>query len=57
MKRRHHTPVGRKIAHLEGHEHVPHKQAIAEALHMKRSGRLTQSGKYIKKGHRRSHKS
>jgi len=44
------TAVSKKISHLR-HEGVPQKQAVAEALDMKRRGRLTKSG-----GYRRVHK-
>ena len=39
--------VSAKISHLR-HEGVPQKQAIAEALSMKRAGRLTKGGGYIR---------
>jgi hypothetical protein len=42
--------VGKKISKLVK-EGVPQKQAVAEALSMKRAGRLTKSG-----GYRRVHK-
>jgi len=43
-----HSPakVGKKIAHLEEVEGVPHKQAVAIALNMNKKGRLTKEGKY-----------
>jgi len=48
--------VGKKIEVLRG-EGIPEKQAVAEALSMKRAGRLTKSGGYKRskrKGHRRN---
>ena len=47
------SPVSKKISHLR-HEGVPEKQAVAEALSMKRAGRLTKSGGYkrVKKSRR-----
>jgi hypothetical protein len=55
------SPEGKKISYLVK-EGVPQKQAVAEALSMKRAGRLTSAGEYIrassrKKSRRRSHKS
>ena len=41
--------VGKKIAKLMK-EGKPQKQAIAESLSMKRAGRLTAKGGYIRKG-------
>lgn len=56
---KHKTPEGKKISTLVD-EGVPQRQAVAEALSMKRAGRLTKEGGYIrssKKGsRRRSHK-
>lgn len=39
------SAVSKKISHLR-HEGVPQKQAVAEALAMKRAGRLTSEGEY-----------
>lgn len=50
--------VSKKISHLR-HEGVPQDQAVAEAMSMKRAGRLTREGGYIrskKKSRRKSHK-
>jgi hypothetical protein len=58
-RRKPRSPEGKKISHLVK-EGIPQKQAVAEALSMKRAHRLTSSGGYIrskKKSHRRSHKS
>jgi hypothetical protein len=56
-KRKKKSPEGKKISILRG-EGVPEKQAVAEALSMKREGRLTKSGGYIRgrrsKGRKRS---
>ena len=41
--------VGAKIRKLVG-EGVPQKQAVAEGLAMWRAGRLTTTGKYLRKG-------
>jgi len=43
----HTTPEGQTISYLVK-EGVPQKQAVAEALSMKRAGRLTSSGGYIR---------
>jgi hypothetical protein len=45
-------PEGKKISRLM-HEGVPQRQAIAESLSMKRAGRLTRSGGYIRAGKKR----
>jgi len=42
-------PVSIKIRKLIA-EGTPRMQAVAEALAMKRAGRLTKTGKYIRKG-------
>lgn len=44
--------VGNKISHLR-HEGVAEDQAVAEALSMKRAGRLTPEGGYIRAGKRK----
>jgi len=41
--------VGAKVSKLVG-EGKPQKQAVAEALSMWRKGKLTTSGRYIRKG-------
>jgi len=41
------TPESKKISKLR-HEGVPEKQAVAEALSMKRAHRLTKGGGYIR---------
>ena len=51
------SPEGKKISLLRS-EGVPQDEAVAEALSMKRAGRLTSSGGYIrskKKSKRRDH--
>jgi hypothetical protein len=50
------TPESKKISVLV-REGVPQKQAIAEALSMKRAGRLTKSGGYIRSKRKRSRRS
>lgn len=52
-KRKHRTPVGKKISKLM-HEGEPQKKAIAMAMSMKRAGRLTKSGGYRRVGRKRS---
>lgn len=42
--------VFKKAAYLQDHEGMNRDQAIATAARMNRLGRLTESGKYIKKG-------
>jgi hypothetical protein len=41
--------VSKKISHLVREEGVPQKQAVAMSLSMKRAGRLTEEGRYIRK--------
>jgi hypothetical protein len=56
MKNRKRSAVSNKISYLR-HEGMPQDQAVAEALSMKRAGRLTKEGKYIRKrSKRRSNK-
>lgn len=54
--RSHRTPEGAKISKLV-REGVPRRQAIAESLSMKRAGRLTKHGGYIRSKHSRSRRS
>jgi len=51
-KRKPRPPESKKISKLV-REGVPQKQAVAESLSMKRAGRLTKSGGYIRAGRRR----
>ena len=46
-QRKHKTPVSKKISKLV-REGEPQDQAVATALSMKRAGRLTKSGGYIR---------
>jgi hypothetical protein len=45
--------VSQKISKLRS-ENVPERQAVAEALSMKRAGRLRQGGKYVRVKKRKS---
>lgn len=47
------SDVGNKISILR-REGVPQDQAVAEAMSMKRAGRLTKRGGYIRAGRKRS---
>ena len=51
-KRKHSTPESKKISKLMD-EGKPQDQAVATALSMKRAGRLTKSGGYIRSGRRK----
>lgn len=46
-RRKPRSPEGKKISLLRS-EGVPQDQAVAQALSMKRAGRLTKSGSYIR---------
>jgi hypothetical protein len=50
------SAVGKKISKLR-HEEVPEDQAVAEALNMKREGRLTESGGYRRSGRKKKRSS
>jgi len=52
MRKKKRTPEGMKISKLR-HEGVSEKQAVAEALNMKRAGRLTKRGGYRRVGRKR----
>jgi hypothetical protein len=55
-KRKHKTPESKKISKLVREEGMPQDQAVATTLSMKRAGRLTKSGGYVKKSRRRRSK-
>ena len=55
-KRKGRSAESAKISKLV-REGVPQKQAVAEALSMKRAGRLTKSGGYIRAGKRKKRSS
>lgn len=55
-KKKHQRPESAKISKLVS-EGKPHDQAVAMALNMKREGRLTPSGGYVRKGGRKKKRS